>query len=32
MHNEFPVDPQMRGYLNARVPGAQRAFVRDGRQ
>ena len=32
MHNEFPADPQMRGNLNAQVPRAQEACVRDGTQ
>ena len=32
MHNEFPRGPQMRRNLNARVPRAQGAFVRDGPQ
>ena len=32
MQNKFPADPQMRQNLNARVPRAQGAFVRDGPQ
>ena len=32
MHNEFLADPQMRRNLNAQVPWAQGAFVRDGPQ